>query len=152
MGAWSREPAPHRHTLCCFPLLGVEKAVHGSGKRALNLPRAITHRPTEVPLQRGSRGSAPSSLLQKCQRAAGKNHAAQKAPCSPTTAPQPVLNQSSRLLGPWAPTFLMQQAGDNHKELLENPESQECNSNPSQKPALPSAYFPSDMLDFYFFF
>lgn len=53
--------APHRHTLCCFPLLGMEKALHGSGKRALNLPGAITHRPAEVPLQRGSRGS---SLLQ----------------------------------------------------------------------------------------
>lgn len=51
---WSQEPAPHRRTLCYFPPLRVEKAICGSGKRALNLPKAVTHRPAEVPLQRGA--------------------------------------------------------------------------------------------------
>lgn len=76
----------------------------------------------------------------------------QKKPLAAPKQPQPVLNQSSRLLGLWAPTFPMQQAGDNHKELLENPASQECDSNRSQQPALPSAYFPLDMLELIFFF
>lgn len=75
-----------------------------------------------------------------------------KSPLQPQNSSQPVLNQSSRLLGLWAPTFPVQQAGDSLGELLENPASQECNPNCSQKPALPSAYFPSDMLHLIFFF
>lgn len=61
-GIWAlgHESSSQAHFVL-FPLLGMEKALHGSGKRALNLPGAITHRPAEVPLQRGSRGS---SLLQ----------------------------------------------------------------------------------------
>lgn len=79
-----------------------------------------------------------------------KHHAAQKAPCSPKTASQPVLNHSSRLLGPWAPTFAMQQAGDNQEELPENP-GMRLKPEPEASFTLCIFSFRHAGLDFFFF-
>jgi len=113
----------------------VEKAICGSGKRALNLPKAVTHRPAEAPLPRaapeGHRRLTLGTSAKKASEEEGKkNHASEKAPCSPETTCQPALHQSPGLPGP--PASPMQQAlqqGTTTQELLENPASQECDQN-----------------------
>lgn len=91
----------------CFVLFSAvesgKKAICGNGKRALNLPKAVTHRAARVPLQRGApeghRRPALATSAKEASEEEEKIHAAEKAPCSPKRSCQPVLNHSSCLPG-----------------------------------------------------
>lgn len=83
----SREPAPHRNALCCFPPLRVEKKLSVEMEKELSTCRKLSL--IEPPGSRCSEGlpraiAAPRSpLLQKRQARRRKNPCCRKSPLQP---------------------------------------------------------------------